>query len=86
MPGVEPHVVGDDQARRRGVPPPREVVPRVAEEPDHGPRQREVVEHVAADGRVLGRPERPGRPGLGGRRDRAYGAPRMPPVPNSSSR
>src|SRR5208282_2901350 len=75
MPGIEPDVMGDHQARGRGVPPARQVLPRVAEEPDDGPAKRHVVQHVAPDRRVLGASKLTGTAGLGGRRDGCYGPP-----------
>ncbi len=62
---IEPDVVRDHEAGSSGLPPSPQVFPRVAEKPDHGPAEREVVQHVAPDGRVLrqprARPESPSR-------------------------
>jgi hypothetical protein len=73
--------------RRGADPSPRpRGIPGVAEQPDHGPGEREVVHHVAADRGVLGRPERPGVPVSAAVATAPMVLPRMPPVPNSSSR
>src|SRR5271165_4036793 len=71
VPREEPDVVRYHEARRRALALPAEVTLRVAEQPDHRPCERHVVQEVAPDPGVLRRPVGARRPGLRAAGDRA---------------
>jgi hypothetical protein len=54
MPGEVSDIVGDHELRSPGdARLRRQILFRVAKQPDHGADEREVVQQVAANGRVL---------------------------------
>ena len=74
VPGEVAHVVCNDDLGLRRALLRREVFGDVAVQADHGPGQRELVEQVAAHGRVLGTAGGGQHSGLGLGRDLAAGA------------